>query len=182
MSDFYSIPKGVTHALIKHSFISGSVLVPYDPLNILSDQLRSHNLTVTTNQDEENLIDPIWWVSEKKKNYDWVIGWTVGLSQYSEYILEYGIQIATQGIAVLDRLSFIEPVAKRKTFLLSNKLSNMIVLNPRPKFRAIGSTKDSVTSCWFVFQKPENWRDGTQVTFGLNWDSIDPLPKLKDVI
>ena len=179
MTTFYSIPKGVTHALIKHSYITGSILVPHDPLGILSDHLRSHNFQVTRNEVEENLTDPIWWVSEKQKNYDWVIASTMGLGQYTEYILEYGMQIAKEGIAVLDRLSFIEPVAKRKTFLLKNKLSNMIVLNPRPKFRAIGSTKDSVTSCWFVFQHPDKWRDGTQVSFGLNWDRVDPLPPLE---
>lgn len=178
MSEFYSIPKGVTHALIKHSFISGSVLVPHDPLGVLSDQLRSHNLKVTRNDKEENLTDPVWWVSEKAKKYDWIISSTMGLSNYTEYILEYGIQAATSGIAVLDRLSFIEPVARRKNFLLANKLSNMIVLSPRPKFRALGSTKDSVTSCWFLFQKPENWFDGTQVTFGLDWDRVEPLPLL----
>ena len=180
MSDFYSIPKGVTHALIKHSYITGSVLVPHDPLGILTDQLKTHNFTVTRNTDESNLTDPVWWVSEKQKQYDWVIACTMGLQEYSEYILEYGMQIATQGIAVLDRLSFIEPVARRKTFLLKNKLSNMVVLNPRPKFRAVGSTRDSVTSCWFVFQRPENWRDGTQVTFGLDWDRVDPLPPLQE--
>jgi len=179
MSDFYSIPKGVTHALVKHSYISGSVLVPYDPLNILSDQLKAHNLNVTTNKNEDNLTDPIWWISEKQKGYDWVIACTMGLNNYNEYILEYGMQISKEGIAVLDRLSFIEPVTKRRNFLLKNKLSNMIVLSPRPKFRALGSTKDSVTSCWFLFQRPENWRDGTQVTFGLNWDRIEPLPPLE---
>lgn len=180
MSDFYSIPNGVTHALVKHAYITGTVLVPHDPLGILSDQLRSHNYAVTRNEDESNLTDPIWWVSEKQKNYDWVIANTTGLSEYSEYILEYGMQIATQGIAVLDRLSFIEPVARRKTFLLKNKLSNMIVLNPRPKFRALGSARDSVTSCWFVFQKPENWHDGTHISFGLDWDRVEPLPPLAE--
>ena len=178
MSDFYSIPKGVTHALIKHSYITGKILVPHDPLGILTDQLKKHNLNVVRNTEEENIVDPIWWVGEKKKEYDWVIACTMGSEERNEYILEYGMRIATQGIAVLDRLSFIEPVAKRKTFLLKNKLSNMIVLSPRPKFRAIGSTRDSVTSCWFLFQKPENWRDGTQVTFGLDWDRVDPLPAL----
>jgi hypothetical protein len=179
MSDFYSIPKGVTHALIKHSFITGKVLVPHDPLNVLTDQLATHGLTVVRNDDEKNLVDPIWWVNEKKKGYDWVIACTMGASERNEYILEYGMQIAAQGIAILDRLSFIEPVSRRKTFLLKNKLSNMIVLSPRPKFRALGSTRDSVTSCWFIFQKPENWRDGTQVTFGLDWDRVDPLPPLE---
>lgn len=175
---FYQLPNGVTHALIKHSFITGSVLVPFDPLSISSDQLRRHNFNVVENKDETNLMDPVWWVGQKEKKFDWVIAATTGLGDYTEYILEYGIQIATQGIAVLDRLSFIEPVAKRKSFLLANKISNMIVLNPRPKFRAIGSTRDSVTSCWFVFQRPEQWHDGTQITFGLDWDRVDPLPSL----
>jgi hypothetical protein len=175
---FYQLPNGVTHALIKHSFITGSVLVPFDPLSVLSDQLRRHNFNVTENKDEANLTDPVWWVGQKEKKFDWVIAATTGMGDYTEYILEYGIQIATQGIAVLDRLSFIEPVAKRKSFLLANKISNMIVLNPRPKFRAIGSTRDSVTSCWFVFQRPEVWHDGTQITFGLDWDRVDPLPSL----
>ena len=151
---------------------------PFDPLSILSDQLRRHNFNVVENKDETNLMDPVWWVGQKEKKFDWVIAATTGLGDYTEYILEYGIQIATQGIAVLDRLSFIEPVAKRKSFLLANKISNMIVLNPRPKFRAIGSTRDSVTSCWFVFQRPEQWHDGTQITFGLDWDRVDPLPSL----
>lgn len=180
MSNFYSIPKGVTHALIKHSYITGTVLVPYDPLSILTDHLRYHNFSVTRNEDEANITDPIWWVSEKQKQYDWIIACTTGIPEYSEYILEYGMQIAVQGIAVLDRLSFIEPVARRKTFLLKNKLTNMVVLSPRPSFRALGKTKDSVTSCWFVFQRPENWRDGTQVTFGLDWDRVDPLPTLQE--
>jgi hypothetical protein len=175
---FYTIPAGVTHALVKHSYITGTILVPYDPLSVLSDQLRKHRFTVTTNTDESNLTDPIWWTAQKEKKYDWVVAATTGLGDHTEYILEYGIQIATQGIAVLDRLSFIEPVAKRKSFLLANKISNMIVLNPRPKFRAIGSTRDSVTSCWFVFQRPELWHDGTQITFGLNWDRVEPLPPL----
>jgi hypothetical protein len=102
----------------------------------------------------------------------------MGLKDLSEYILEYGMEIATNGIAVLDRLSFIEPVARRRTFLLKNKLSNMVVLSPRPKFRAVGSTKDSVTACWFVFQKPDKWMDGTMISYAVNWENIGALPEL----
>lgn len=175
---FYTIPSGVTHALIKHSFITGSILVPYDPLGVLSDQLKKHRLVVTSNKEESNLVDPVWWVAQKERKYDWVVAATLGMGDRTEYILEYGIQVATKGIAVLDRLSFIEPVAKRKSFLLANKISNLIVLNPRPKFRTVGSTRDSVTSCWFLFQRPDCWHDGTQITYGLDWDRVDPLPPL----
>ena len=73
MSDFYTVPKGVTHALIKHSYVMGKILVPYDPLGILTDQLRKHHFTVVRNENEENIVDPIWWIGEKKREYDRVI-------------------------------------------------------------------------------------------------------------
>ena len=177
METFYSIPEGVTRSLKVHASVDGTALVPFDPLGILSEQLKTQGLTVEKNDDEHNLTDPCWWADHRNR-FDWVIGCTMGLSQYSEHILEYGMQISKEGIAVLDRLSFIEPVAKRRTFLLTHKLSNMIVLNPRPRFRAIGSTKDSVTSCWFIFRSPEMWMDHTQVSFALDWDRLDQLPPL----
>lgn len=154
------------------------MLVPFDPDLTLSTELQRHNYTVTTNTDIENITDPNWWVGMREQAFDWVVCSTMGLKDLSEYILEYGMEIATNGIAVLDRLSFIEPVARRRTFLLKNKLSNMVVLSPRPKFRSIGSTKDSVTACWFVFQKPELWRDGTMVSYAVNWEDIGALPEL----
>lgn len=178
MSEFYTIPSGVTHTLVKHTFITGSVLVPFDPDLTLSTELKRHNYTVTTNTDIENITDPNWWVGMREQSFDWVICSTMGLKSLSEFILEYGMNIATNGVAVLDRLSFIEPVARRKTFLLKNKLSNMVVLSPRPRFRSIGSTKDSVTACWFVFQKPELWRDGTMISYAVNWEDIGALPEL----
>jgi len=178
MSEFYTIPSGVTHTLVKHTFITGSVLVPFDPDLTLSTELKRHNYTVTTNTDIENITDPNWWVGMREQAFDWVICSTMGLKSLSEFILEYGMNIATNGVAVLDRLSFIEPVARRKTFLLKNKLSNMVVLSPRPRFRSIGSTKDSVTACWFVFQKPELWRDGTMISYAVNWEDIGALPEL----
>ena len=181
MASFYTIPEGVTHQLIKNSYIQGSVLVPYDPNDTLSDQLRAHNLTVTTNKNSDNLVNPIWWTTMRDKQYDWVIANTTGLNEYSEYILDYGIQIAREGIAVLDRLSFIEPVAKRRSFLLSNKMSNMIVLSPRPRFSSVSASRDSVTSCWFVFQRPDKWMDGTHVSYAVNWDAAQTLPPLDDI-
>ena len=175
--DFYTIPKGIVHELIKNSNVRSSVLLPYDPLGILKDHLEQEGITVERNEEEENILDPQWWAGHRHE-HDWVVASTMGLSQYSELITEYGRQVATKGLAILDRLSFIEPVTKRRDFLLTYKLSNMIVLNPRPRFRAIGSTKDSVTSCWFVFQRADLWHDATQITFGLDWDRVAPLPSL----
>jgi len=88
------------------------------------------------------------------------------------------MSIAVNGVAFLDRLSFLEPVTKRRNFLLKNKLSNLVVLSPRPKFRSVGSAKDSVTACWFVFQKPDKWMDGTMMSYAVNWENIGALPEL----
>lgn len=181
MDSFYVIPKEVPHQLVKHTLVCGSVLVPYDTDGTLTQQLKAHKLQVTTNTNQANLVDPIWWTSEKSKKYDWVVCATMGLGNCAEYVLEYGMQTGTKGIAILDRLSFLEPVSKRRTFLLKYKLSDMVVLSPRPKYRATGSTRDSVTSCWFVFQRPENWMDGTYIHYAVNWDRLDtdslpPLP------
>jgi hypothetical protein len=165
MASFYTIPEGVTHQLIKHTYIQGSVLVPYDPEDQLTSQLRAHNIAVTTNRDESNLVNPIWWTSIRDMGYDWVIANTTGLGEYSEYILE----------------SFIEPVAKRRNFLLANKLTNMVVLSPRPRFSSVSNTRDSVTSCWFVFQQPDRWMDGTHVSYAVNWDAAQTLPPLNDI-
>ena len=67
MASFYTIPEGVTHQLIKHTYIQGSILVPYDPENQLTAQLQAHNLNVTTNRDESNLVNPIWWTTIRDK-------------------------------------------------------------------------------------------------------------------
>lgn len=182
LSSFYTLPTGVTHALAKHSYLEGTILVPHDDEEQrLSNQLRAHNYAVTTNPDEENVTNPIWWVSQQQK-YDWIISSLLGKKELSSYILEYGMQSAVKGIAILERLSFLEPTAKRRDFLLQHKLSNIIILSPRPNFRAVGSTKDSITSAWFIFQKPEFWRDGTFVSYAVNWDNIPKLPEVPSEI
>ena len=177
VKDFYTIPKGVVHELVTHTNVRKNILLPHDPLGVLKDHLQEEGIYTEGNEEIENILDPRWWAGHRHQ-HDWIVASTMGLSEYSEHIMEYGMQVANEGIAILDRLSLIEPVAKRRNFLLTYKLSNMIVLNPRPRFRAIGSTKDSVTSCWFVIQRADLWKDSTQITFGLDWDRIEQLPSL----
>jgi len=46
----------------------------------------------------------------------------------------------------------------------------MIVLNPRPEFRADQrKSKDSVTSAWFVYDKTKNQTIGTNIYFDVSW-------------
>jgi hypothetical protein len=78
--------------------------------------------------------------------------------------------MAEKGLIVLDRVSFLEPTRKRVDFLQKTTLSNLIILNPRPEFRADQrKSKDSVTSAWFVFDGSDSTNKGTTIDFDVNW-------------
>lgn len=177
MSEFYNLPSGVIKALTENHQIDGTVLAPYDPLHLLTDNLRKENVPVTVNENEEYLYDSAWWSAIQPRNNSWTIAVTIGSNEYNQYILEYGLQVASKGLIILDRLSFIEPAVKRRKFLQTNPLTKMIVLSPRPKFRAIGSTRDSVTACWFIFEKNKP-NQGTEIVYALDWDAVRPLAPL----
>ena len=177
MSEFYNLPSGVVKVLTQNHYLKEKVLTPYDPLHLLADNLRKEGITTTANTSEENLYDKNWWSTMQDQKHTWTAAVTIGSNDYNQYILEYGLQVAQKGLVVLDRLSFLEPAAKRRKFLQTNQLTKMIVLSPRPKFRAIGSTRDSVTACWFIFEKGVSQR-GTDIVYALDWDAASPLTPL----
>ena len=178
MDSFYKLPENIASPLIKHSFIEGKILCPLDHGKMLGDQLRSHRLNVDSNTSIENYTNTEWWAEQRSKNYDWVVASTGGLKDLTSYILKYGMAVAANGVAILDRLSFLEPVKTRRDFLFSNKLSNLIVLSPRPTFHQLGGAKDSVTSAWLVFQHSGRWQDGCMMAYALNWGELAQLPEL----
>lgn len=178
MSEFYNLPSGVVKALAEKHSISGPSLAPYDPLHLLKDNLKEEHVQITVNENEENLYDSKWWSSLKTQSFAWTIAVTMGSNKYNQYILEYGLDIAQKGLIILDRLSFIEPTQKRRKFLEKNTITKMIVLSPRPQFRSIGSTRDSVTACWFVFEKNKP-KQSTEIVYALDWDAVKPLTPLR---
>ncbi len=180
MSSFYKTPKGVGHALCKRVQLEGHVLIPCDMDGQLEEELKSHGLQVTANQDADKLLDPMWWLSESQKGYSYIAQTTVGLKEHCEYILKYGMSVCAQGMCLLERLSFLEPVAKRRDFLLTNKMSHMVIFSPRPNYRQLGSQKDSMTSAWFVFHQAGQWQDGVMVDFALDWSDLIDLDALAD--
>lgn len=179
MTEFYTIPEQVIRELLRVKRLSPErkFLCPYDPHGLLKDLLEKQGYkNALSFESEENLIDPIWWLQQRDQDFDWVIAVTSGLKQFKNYILDYGMQTAKRGLIILDRLSFLEPVESRRDFLLTHKLSNIIVFSPRPQFRALGGTKDSVTSAWFAFE--HDWIDGPNLDFSINWNRPKPLPPL----
>lgn len=174
-TNFYQLPSGLVRALSSNITLSGKLLLPCDSESQLAQQLQQLQLSSDSYEPGMHVFDPMWW-STKHEIYDWVIASTTGLKEETQYILDYGVSIAKEGVIVLDRLSFLEPVTKRRKFLQNNKLSDLMILSPRPQFSAISKARDSVTSAWFVFRRPEDWYDGTNIEYLVDWQAVPPLP------
>lgn len=174
-TNFYQIPQGIVYQLSSKLFLTGKLLLPCDIDGQLAAQLNQQQLDCDSYEKGIHIFDPLWWTA-KRGVFDWVIANTTGLKEETYYILDYGTSIANKGVIILDRLSFLEPVAKRRKLFLNNKLSDLMIFSPRPQFSTISKSRDSVTSAWFVFRRPENWMDGTNIEFLVDWQAVPPLP------
>lgn len=174
-TSFYQLPQGIIRQLSSRLTLSGKLLLPCDLESQLATQLAQEQLECDSYDKGVHIFDPLWW-SAKSGVFDWIIANTTGLKEESLYIMDYGINIANEGVIILDRLSFLEPVAKRRKLLINNKLSDVMIFSPRPKFSTVSNSRDSVTSAWFVFRKPENWQDLTNIEYLVDWQAVPPLP------
>ena len=166
--NFYKVPDYIFNPIADRKICSGNVLVVADPASSLTNQVKKQqglNVLRSEGNDEPN---PEYW--KGLKDIDWVVAITQGSKYTHNYVLEYGIQCATQGVIVLDRIALLEPVQSRRGFLTRNHLSNLIILNPRPVFRADGNTlKASMTSAWFVFKRVGAVQGKTNIEFEVGW-------------
>lgn len=171
-SNYYELPSRIASPLKLIIDADEKLLVPRDPK--LADQLRDLGFEAEAHEGTDHVFETSWW-RERDQKFDWVVANTTGLKEEQQYVLDYGIAVAKQGLIILDRLSFLEPVRSRKKFLLNNKLSNLMILSPRPRFSSISSARDSVTSAWLVFRKPQDWLDGANLHFALDWHAAPAL-------
>ena len=173
-SHFYALPKGIAKVLKEDQSLSGSIFVPYDTEDMaLASQFTALGLRCVVNTKYENIFDDVFWIAHDKM-CDYVICVTAGNPKLAEYVTQMGMLVANKAVIVLDRISFLEPVRKRRDFLTKHKCSNMVVLNPRPQYRQLGSSKDAVTSCWFTFKRKEDWIDGCHITYAVDWNACKP--------
>jgi hypothetical protein len=87
---------------------------------------------------------------------DWVI--TNPPFNAAHQIVPQAVKFARVGVAMLLRLSWLEPTADREDFLSGYPPSQMIVL-PRYSYTGNGKT-DSVTSAWMIWHKQTPDDDG----------------------
>jgi len=85
-----------------------------------------------------------------------------------DQIIQNAWDFAEEGIAMLLRLSYLEPCQNRAKFLKEANLSNLIIFNPRPQFIPGKKATDSSTVAWFVWQKNAN--SHTKITYCTDWN------------
>jgi hypothetical protein len=100
---------------------------------------------------------------------DWVITNPPYKQPDCDQIIQNAWEFAEEGIAMLLRLSYLEPCQNRAKFLKEANLSNLIIFNPRPQFIPGKKATDSSTVAWFVWRK--NWLSlGTCITYCTDWN------------
>ena len=167
---FYQVPNFIFNPIAQRQLCKGSILLPTDYTGELAEELKRCGLSETRSNSQENVVqDPEWWL-QHKNDVDWVVAITQGLKENTDWVTDYGLTVARKGVCLLDRITFLEPTRKREAFLKPSALTNLIILSPRPSFRADGKQlKDSVTSAWFVFQKEGAANVKTEIDFEVGW-------------
>lgn len=175
--DFYETPEWMTHALLHrlrgerfgvffepcagHGAIArllpGDVYVnePYEPLR--AEGYRC--------QFAFDAADPQVW-----HDFFPVVDWVVTNPPFAlaDRIVPLAVTHARAGVAILLRLSWLEPTDMRQRFLAASPPTRLIVL-PRYSFRGSGQT-DSVTSAWFVWETNQVARRGVEIVTKMERD------------
>jgi hypothetical protein len=177
--DFYPTPGLLTWALLdSHRFVpwhnQATVLEPCNGEGAISDVLKESGLfrlVDTADIDETkpaaltmDATDPQAWA--RMACYDWVI--TNPPFSQAPAILPLAFQNCRVGMAMLLRLSYLEPCDNRARWLAEHPPAKLIVFNPRPRFRADTGGSDSVTTAWFIWHRFGN-SQGTELEFCTNW-------------
>lgn len=157
-NDFYPTPEWATYELVKRFSVSGRIVECCS-----GDGAISRVLSALPDTDvRTNDIDPkrcarrhddatasYYWEQERQDGIDWVI--TNPPFSVSHLIVPQAYEWANAGIAMLLRLSWLEPCLNRLPFLEVHPPTDLIVL-PRISFTGDGKT-DSVTCAWMVWDK-----------------------------
>lgn len=172
----------------KHNINSNSLINILEPCagqRHISKVLANNGYNITSTditdvsdpEDEDDVLDCTkekYWeyraisISNTCYMYDWVI--TNPPYKEAEKIIPLAYKYAKKGIAMLLRLSYLEPTKNRAEFLKNTPLTKLIVVNPRPRFRSDTNSTDSVTSAWFIWEKDLTNFKNTEIIYETNWN------------
>ena len=162
--DFYETPFGLTRQLLKVIGLSSTsnVFEPCAGKNAICKVIRNETgaKIITNDINSAAKADYCFDASEQmfypkdlqRANFDWVI--TNPPFNIAHKILPLMWKYSNIGMAMLLRLSYLEPCSNRALWLQENEknLAHLLVFNPRPKFKK-GNGTDSSTVAWFVWKK-----------------------------
>lgn len=155
LNDFYPTPSWATRELLSRVHIKGSVIEPCagagDIVAPLCDESRI-TLVDTNDLDRnhvakmhEDATDQRWWAGLPE--FDWVI--TNPPFSVAHKILPLAFEYAKTGVAMLLRITYLEPCEGRSAWLNQYPPDGLIVL-PRISFTGDGDT-DSATCAWMIW-------------------------------
>ena len=147
--DFYATGKKLVTALLDNVTPSGKVFECCNGQGHISKYLPG---TVITN----DLYAPADFSEDAREQDVWETvepDWTVSNPPFTDAlpIVENAICYSKIGVAMLLRLTFLEPTLDRTQFLTTTPPNKLIVL-PRYSFTGDGKT-DSVTCAWMIWDK-----------------------------
>lgn len=210
-NDFYPTPDWATSELLKRVSIRGNVFECCVGDGAIAKALEGERTFLYTGDIDpqwkpmvcgDALERTFWRDAEARVNADYGdlepgIDWVVTNPPFNvaAQIVPAAFNHAHKGIAMLLRLSYLEPVEDRGAWLNQHPPTDLIVL-PRISFTGNGKT-DSVTCAWMVWRKqcntqriviaenpkfaepkltPTQQRFGEQFGTGIMTNDIGPLP------
>jgi hypothetical protein len=162
-NDFYPTPAWATDLLLQQAGLCGDLCAELCcGNNDITRQLRASGRfsRVLTNDLDKTRDSDTHYDAARRMTYSryadlgWAMPcWVVTNPPFNAaaQIVPLAYDFATIGIAMLLRLSFLEPVEDRGAWLNEHPPTSMIVL-PRISFTGDGKT-DSVTCAWMVWEK-----------------------------
>lgn len=161
-NDFYETPRKLTQILLKHCpFIEGRIVEPCAGNSAISNYLKEKGYQVYATDIVQgnfyNATQTDYW-KKMAKTPDWTI--TNPPFNQATKILEKALDSSRLGVAMLLRLTFLEP-CKERAILLQKYADNLVAVipvNPRPRFRKDTRGSDSTTVAWFVWQHSHSWK------------------------
>lgn len=156
-NDFYQTPSWATRCLLDHLKMPtpSSIFEPCVGDGAIARELQQRGHRVSTNDlDTSRAADvhfdatDVWPLMVTIERPDWVITNPPFSAAYR--ILRRAIASASS-VAMLLRLSFLEPTQEREAFLVEEP-PNLLIVLPRYSFTGDGKT-DSVTSAWMIWSR-----------------------------
>ncbi|HEY9824878.1 MAG TPA: hypothetical protein V6D19_05480 [Stenomitos sp.] len=177
-NDFYPTPAQLTKELLKRVEISGTVFECCAGDGAIAKELEENCLitkVITNDIDSNRKCDlnadaslSIYW-NKYFGSCDWVVT-NPPYKDVAPRIVPLAFEHCRIGIAMLLRLSYLEPCTNRGDWLEKHKkfMTDIIIFGqPRPSFTNNGKV-DTSTTCWIVWQKkPKHF--GTEFHFVTNW-------------